>query len=88
MRRHTGGCHCGRVRFEVTAPAQIEVRSSERMLTRAEPWTNLVRLTSVCFAAARLETSLEGLTAAACAAAALEAAGACVFWCDATILTL
>ncbi|HKQ12199.1 MAG TPA: GFA family protein [Steroidobacteraceae bacterium] len=22
---HTGGCHCGRVRFEVIAPAQIEV---------------------------------------------------------------
>jgi centromere protein V len=25
MIRHTGGCHCGRVRFEVTAPARIEV---------------------------------------------------------------
>ena len=25
MRIHTGGCHCGRVRFEVTAPARIEV---------------------------------------------------------------
>lgn len=23
--RHKGGCHCGRVRFEVMAPAQIEV---------------------------------------------------------------
>ena len=22
---HTGGCHCGRVRFEVRAPAQLEV---------------------------------------------------------------
>jgi hypothetical protein len=22
---HTGGCHCGRVRFEVTAPAQLRV---------------------------------------------------------------
>jgi hypothetical protein len=22
---HRGGCHCGRVRFEVTAPAKIEV---------------------------------------------------------------
>ncbi len=22
---HTGGCHCGRVRFEVTAPARLEV---------------------------------------------------------------
>ena len=25
MIRHTGGCHCGRVRFEVSAPARIEV---------------------------------------------------------------
>jgi len=23
--RHTGGCHCGRVRFEVHAPAQLQV---------------------------------------------------------------
>jgi hypothetical protein len=25
MVKHTGGCHCGRVRFEVMAPAAIEV---------------------------------------------------------------
>lgn len=25
MTTHTGGCHCGRVRFEVTAPADLEV---------------------------------------------------------------
>jgi hypothetical protein len=25
MIRHTGGCHCGRVRFEIQAPASIEV---------------------------------------------------------------
>jgi hypothetical protein len=25
MRTHTGGCHCGRVRFEVIAPAKLEV---------------------------------------------------------------
>lgn len=25
MIKHTGGCHCGRVRFEVTAPAQLHV---------------------------------------------------------------
>jgi hypothetical protein len=25
MQTHTGGCHCGRVRFEVRAPARIEV---------------------------------------------------------------
>jgi hypothetical protein len=25
MIRHTGGCHCGKVRFEVRAPAQLQV---------------------------------------------------------------
>ena len=25
MVTHSGGCHCGRVRFEVSAPARIEV---------------------------------------------------------------
>jgi hypothetical protein len=25
MVTHRGGCHCGRVRFEVTAPAELEV---------------------------------------------------------------
>ena len=25
MVTHSGGCHCGRVRFEVTAPAKLEV---------------------------------------------------------------
>ncbi|MEO8926028.1 MAG: methylmalonyl-CoA mutase family protein [Caulobacteraceae bacterium] len=35
-----------------TAPARIEARSSHRMLTVAEPWTNLVRLTVAGFAAA------------------------------------
>jgi methylmalonyl-CoA mutase len=36
----------------VTTPARIEARSSGRMLTRADRWTNLVRLTSAGFAAA------------------------------------
>jgi hypothetical protein len=27
MVSHTGGCHCGRVRFEVTAPARLKVSS-------------------------------------------------------------
>jgi methylmalonyl-CoA mutase len=36
----------------VEAPAHVESRSSDRMLTRADPWTNLVRLTSAGFAAA------------------------------------
>ena len=33
-------------------PARIEARSSERMLTRADRWTNLIRLTSAGFGAA------------------------------------
>ena len=36
----------------VAGPARIEARSSGRMLTRADRWTNLVRLTSAGFAAA------------------------------------
>jgi methylmalonyl-CoA mutase len=34
------------------APATIEARSSRRMLTKADPWTNMVRLTAAGFAAA------------------------------------
>jgi methylmalonyl-CoA mutase len=36
----------------VAAPVRIEARASRRMLTRAEPWTNLVRLTAAGFAGA------------------------------------
>jgi len=34
------------------APARIEARSSGRMLTAADPWTNLIRLTAAAFAGA------------------------------------
>lgn len=36
----------------VDAPARIEAHSSGRMLTRADPWTNMIRLTAAAFAAA------------------------------------
>jgi methylmalonyl-CoA mutase len=36
----------------VEAPARIETRSSQRMLARLDPWTNLLRLTSAGFGAA------------------------------------
>ena len=36
----------------VDVPAKIEARSSDRMLTCADPWTNLIRLTSAAFAGA------------------------------------
>jgi methylmalonyl-CoA mutase len=35
-----------------SAEARIEARSSGRMLTRADPWTNMVRLTAAAFAGA------------------------------------
>lgn len=37
---------------DVGAEARIEARSSGRMLTRAEPWTNMIRLTAAGFAGA------------------------------------
>jgi methylmalonyl-CoA mutase len=43
--RLTGACG-------VDAPARIEARSSGRMLTGADPWTNMIRLTAAAFAAA------------------------------------
>jgi methylmalonyl-CoA mutase len=43
--RLTGACG-------VSGPARIEVRSSGRMLTRKDAWTNLLRITAAGFAAA------------------------------------
>jgi methylmalonyl-CoA mutase len=36
----------------VSAPARIEARSSRRMLSRLDPWVNMIRLTAAGFAAA------------------------------------
>jgi methylmalonyl-CoA mutase len=36
----------------VSVPARFEARSSQRMLTKLDPWTNLLRLTAAGFAAA------------------------------------
>ena len=44
-RRITGAC-------DAETPARIEALSSNRILTRADPWSNLVRLTASGFAAA------------------------------------
>lgn len=38
--------------YDVAAPARIEARSSARMLSRLDAWTNLVRLTAAGFAGA------------------------------------
>ena len=42
MVRHTGGCHCGRVRFEVTAPAEITVADCNCSMCRKAGYLHLV----------------------------------------------
>jgi centromere protein V len=42
MRTHSGGCHCGRVRFEVQAPAQIEVADCNCSLCRMSGYLHLI----------------------------------------------
>ena len=42
MTTHTGGCHCGRVRFEVTAPAEIEVTECNCSICRMTGYLHLI----------------------------------------------
>ena len=42
MVTHTGGCHCGRVRFEVDAPAEIEVRECNCSICSKTGYLHLV----------------------------------------------
>ena len=42
MIRHAGGCHCGRVRFEVTAPARIEVTDCNCSICSKSGYLHLV----------------------------------------------
>ena len=42
MVRHAGGCHCGRVRFEVTAPAEITVTDCNCSMCRKAGYLHLV----------------------------------------------
>jgi hypothetical protein len=39
---HRGGCHCGRVRFEVEAPAQIEVLECNCSVCRKTGYLHLI----------------------------------------------
>jgi hypothetical protein len=39
---HTGGCHCGRVRFEVTAPAKIEVLDCDCSICSKSGYLHLI----------------------------------------------
>ena len=42
MRTHSGGCHCGRVRFEVTAPAAIVVDECDCSMCRKFGFLHLI----------------------------------------------
>jgi len=39
---HTGGCHCGRVRFEVTAPAAISVAECNCSICAKSAYLHLI----------------------------------------------
>jgi hypothetical protein len=39
---HTGGCHCGRVRFEVTAPARLQVSECNCSICSKSGYLHLV----------------------------------------------
>jgi hypothetical protein len=39
---HTGGCHCGAVRFEVTAPAEVEVLECNCSICRKLGYLHLI----------------------------------------------
>jgi hypothetical protein len=41
MVKHTGGCHCGRVRFEVVAPAHLEVSDCDCSICRKSGYLHL-----------------------------------------------
>ena len=42
MITHTGGCHCGRVRFEVIAPARIAVTECDCSICSKAGYLHLI----------------------------------------------
>lgn len=42
MKTHTGGCHCGRVRFEVQAPARIQVTDCDCSICSKTGYLHLI----------------------------------------------
>lgn len=40
--KHSGGCHCGRVRFEVQAPAHVEVSDCDCSMCSRTGYLHLV----------------------------------------------
>ena len=42
MIKHSGGCHCGKVRFEVTAPAHLEVSDCDCSMCGRSGYLHLI----------------------------------------------
>lgn len=42
MPTHTGGCHCGRVRFEVNAPAKLEILECDCSICSKSGYLHLI----------------------------------------------
>jgi hypothetical protein len=42
MVKHSGGCHCGRVRFEIDAPARIEVKDCNCSICARSGYLHLI----------------------------------------------
>jgi centromere protein V len=42
MVKHSGGCHCGRVRFEIHAPARIEVKDCNCSICAKSGYLHLI----------------------------------------------
>ncbi len=42
MVKHNGGCHCGRVRFEVVAPTRLEVRDCNCSICSKSGYLHLI----------------------------------------------
>ena len=58
MVTHTGGCHCGRVRFEVTAPATLQVTECNCSICSKSGYLHLI-VPAECF---KLLSGRESLT--------------------------
>ena len=42
MTIHKGGCHCGRIRFEINAPAKLEVNECNCSICRMSAYMHLI----------------------------------------------
>ncbi len=61
MTRHTGGCHCGAIRFEVDAPAEIEAVECNCSICTMTGFLHLL-VTGDCFQLLSGESAIETYT--------------------------